>query len=496
MKIRQMLLTLLICLSLNCLLRAQPASSPAGDLLGPKFESQAAGIEFRPPAGSIQVRGAMGTTEVVRFVNDQKKWSLKVSRVLLEKPLPLTIWKDEKGDEKPGMLELTTDQFKTDAPGTEILRQDTTNIGQATVGMMAGRYSFGTETNLIQQAVVRASDLQYFIFAMTCPAPRSGDISADPGLQLAVETFSQVLDSIQLVDQTAIKEDQDQRLFRTRTLFVNLTEPNLRAALAKEMWLRVVRDGKDVGYTYVIEEIGRDLPRKGKPDRQNGAEGVLIGVRSRMLPDAGMQVDSESWLFCTFDRKYEAWSNIAAIDDAKNGKSTNGELGISRRREKPIPDAGMDIGNKRGVSLTEEYKLEVTRLGRNFTTEPIVRDLPPFYLPQALGQLLPRLLPRREAKGFLFATWVGDAGQLMYRYVDVGREQEATLAGKRVRAVPVKDRVGLEGSITTHYIDPEGKYLGSVNEDSKITILPTDAATLEKLWKNVNLTRPGEVEGK
>src|SRR5688500_18549312 len=79
----------------------------------------------------------------------------------------------------------------------------------------------------------------------------------------------------------------------------------------------------------------------------------------------------------------------------------------------------------------------------------------------------------------------------MMRYVDVGTEQEVALGGERVRAVPITDRLGLEGSPTIHYIEPAtNRYLGSVNNDSKISILPTDAATLQKKWANADLTRP------
>jgi len=78
--------------------------------------------------------------------------------------------------------------------------------------------------------------------------------------------------------------------------------------------------------------------------------------------------------------------------------------------------------------------------------------------------------------------------------VDVGTEGEYIHTGNKIHAVPVRDRLGLEGSVTTHYVTPEGEYLGSINTDSKITILPTDAATLQKMWKDVNLTRPGDVE--
>ena len=39
-------------------------------------------------------------------------------------------------------------------------------------------------------------------------------------------------------------------------------------------------------------------------------------------------------------------------------------------------------------------------------------------------------------------------------------------------------------------MSPDGKYLGSINEEAKIVILPTDKATLEKLWKSVDATKP------
>jgi hypothetical protein len=481
----------------------QAMPQPGEELLGQRFESRAAGIALRPPAGMKAIRGAVGKPEVVRFVDDNRKWVVKVTRVILEidKPLPLTKWKDDEGIQRPGMLEFTTDQFKTDTPGAEVLRQDVIEIGDYPVGMMAARFNFGLETNLTQQAIIGPSTLQYYIIAMTCPAPRQGDVEADPGVRAAVESFRATLNSLQILDQAEIKEDHNERLYRTRALFVNWTKERLTRSLLPEQWLRVMQDGKDIGYTYVIEELGHDIPRKGKVDSTAGPEGVLIGVRSRMIPASGGQLDSESWLFCSFDRRSEAWSTIAYADDPKQGKSTLGELGITRWREKPVadlpdPDKPAGIGNKPKVALTENYRLEVTRLGRNVVPEPIVRDLPPYYLPQALGQLLPRLVPMREPKTYLFATYVSDAGQLMYRYVDVGKEQEVTLAGKRVRAVPVRDHVGLEGSVTSHYISPEGKYLGSVNEDSRVTILPTDPATLEKLWKNVNLSRPADVDEK
>jgi hypothetical protein len=143
------------------------------------------------------------------------------------------------------------------------------------------------------------------------------------------------------------------------------------------------------------------------------------------------------------------------------------------------------------VKVMDQYDLTVTMAGNRANQAPLKQKLPPFYLPQALGHMLPRVLPLNQPKTYMFYTYASDAGKVMARYVDVGREQVVELGGQRVTAVPVTDRLGLEGSPTVHYLSPAGKYLGSINALSKLTILPSDADTLQKIWaNNANLTRP------
>ncbi|MEA2710145.1 MAG: hypothetical protein QOF78_2746, partial [Phycisphaerales bacterium] len=281
------------------------------------------------------------------------------------------------------------------------------------------------------------------------------------------------------------------RLFRTRAFFTTLTPKKLRDTLVAEQWMRLIQDGKDIGYTYMVEE----------PDAAGGAEGIKIGIRSRSYPDANMQVDGETWYLVTGDRRHENWSNLVFMQNKKtktNDQLT--EIGSSDRRTRrqadigaPIPAAASspEVSKDPKVSIYDTYELDVQTVAKSATAEPVKRTLPPFYIPQAIGHMLPRLLPLREPKTFLFATYVGDRREVMMRYVDVGTEQEVDLGGERVRAVPITDRLGLEGSATIHYVDPAtNKYLGSVNRDSKITVLPTDAATLQKKWANVDLSRP------
>lgn len=475
--------------------------------LGGRFQSEAAGIAFTGPADCREIRRT-GTEQVVQYVNEQRKWSLTVSRAVLGKSVPLTEWTDGEGRRQPGMLEATVEQMKADSPGIEILRQDFINVGSTEVGMIAARVTIGLETRLTQRALVRSSDRLYFSFTFLTPAPREGALEQDPETSRVVDLFNRIIDSVKVLDQSRLMEEQNQRLYRTRALYVNLTEDRLRGVLAPEQWLRLLRDGKDIGYSYVVEEVATDLPRPGIAADANrgGREGVRVGIRSRTYPDAGMQVDAETWLFVTFDRRNEIWSNVGVIQNADKTREEFGEFGSADREVKRVIDPTLAPGERLPdgrvdekqppVRATEQYTLSVLRNSKAISGEQIERQLPPFYLPQALAHILPRAAVTDGPKTYLFATWVSDQREVMKRYIDVDAEQLVTLDGKRIAAIPVRDRLGVEGSVTTHYISPTGKYLGSVNPDSNITILATDQATLEKIWSNPDLRRPGEVKGR
>src|SRR5262245_51429988 len=147
MTIHRFILVLLIgSLAISPIARSQTTRQTAlsGETaLGQRFESLASGIALRPPAGTKLFRGVFGTSEVARFVDEDRKWAIKLSRILLEdnKPVPLTTWKDAKNNaEHPGMLQFTIEQFKLERPGAEFFRQDTTWTKVGEVGMLAARY--------------------------------------------------------------------------------------------------------------------------------------------------------------------------------------------------------------------------------------------------------------------------------------------------------------------------------------------------------------------
>ncbi|HWE96071.1 MAG TPA: hypothetical protein VG269_19060 [Tepidisphaeraceae bacterium] len=517
-------------------LTTRPDSADAVEL-GDIYESQSGGVSFRPPA-SVRLIDNLNSKFIAEWADPQRDWTLKLSRMVLEKNTPLASTQNNLGKPVEGLLETTVRRLQGALPGGKVLRQDLTNIrdggsfdlhhpeAKNNVGLIAIRYNEAGKRRLAQQAIIQFDDRLFYLLSFVTPGSNAADENGpeDPAERLAVDTFSEMLDSLRLLDRTAIKQDQDARLYRTRALLVNLTPARLQAGLIQgEQWVRIIKNGKDVGYSYITEEAADQIPRPLKAgELKNGVKeddlikhtgtGVLIGVRARMIVDGvrsnktkgPIQSDSASWYFASGDRKHEDFSRITVTDDhvaAKKGFLS--EAGSSDRRVIRMLDreaaqqhvrGSQDDPNQPPVSFHDEYTLNVTQNSGTGAAEPFDRKLPPWYVPQAVGHLLPRLLPLRQPKSYMFATYLSDAREVMMRYMDVLPEQDINFAGAHYRAVPINDRLGLEGSITVHYMSPEGSYIGSENKDQKIVMLPTNKTTLEHIWQDANLTRPEKPE--
>ena len=507
------------------------AAGPGGDqdLLGETFESLAAGISFRAPAGWKAIRNR-GGDEVVQFVDEEAHRVLTVNRLDFNPPVEMTIHQVTTGGGKPhdenGLFEETVDRLKVDQPSIVIDRQEVMQLPtpdgwSIDIGQIAGHYRAGADDFITMIALIRKSPIDkstttasrvFYSLSLTAGIPKNVKIESDPEVRKIAEMFNQVVDSVRLLDQSGIREDQERRLFRTRALFLNLTDTRMRQSLVPEQWLRLIKDGKDIGYSYLVEEVGKDLPRRGQQLMDaNGADGALIGVRTRTMPEAGTQIDSESWLWASFDRKFEKFTSFMLMkkgdeeDRFSEIGSTNTQTKLVKER---VNDRELEKGQKLGpgekdvdpgqpaLRQMEISTLDVVYKGKNRVAPSLSQQLAPWYLPQATAHLLPRLAAKEKGKTFMFAVYNSDNRALMARYVDVEEEQKVDIGGQSHLAIPVRDRLGLEGSVTTHYFTADGKYLGSINKESKIMVLPADRATIERLWKNADLSRPVEVEQK
>jgi hypothetical protein len=509
-----------------------PVTRPS-DLLGEKYSSAAYGLEFRVPLNFTAVPRPNADT-IVEFDRPEFNWRLQAWRRVLESPLELSIYKDQLGQPQNGVLEVTLDNIKQGAPNVEVIRDEVINVGAVRVGMLAVRYDTATgERRLTQQAIFQAPDADnrlYYFLDLTGPGKPAAEPKdlVNPAEKLAADTFAQVVDSVVLLDRAGVAQNQRQRLYSTHALFVNWAAGHyqpVRAALQPEQWQRILRDGKDVGYSYIVEE----LDSRGAPENAT----VRIGVRSRLMPTPLLQWDTQTWMNASSDRAHESWSTIVRCSNHA-GELLDGfsQVGTSDERTKAVAlhpqggagglgtgGGGIDGGplGQGNVDIAVVRSLQITTMrGRN-KLSPLSQDTPVFYVPAAFSFLLPHLLPLNRPHQYMFATFVGpDAnlfsppalgaaaggqsglGDIMSRYMDVAPVQQVTFNGQEVTAVVITDRLGLEGLPTTYYMAPDGKFIGSIraqsdgSKTSTIMVLPTDSDTLLRLWPRPDLTRPPE----
>lgn len=483
-----------ICLLLVAPLLAQaPADRSAGPRLGQVFESQTGGIALRPPAGASEIRRAGDPDLVVEFIEEQKGWALKVHRMTFSQPMVLST-NDPTGS-PPGILEATAQQFRTAQVNVEIVRQDVVNHGALEMGMLAMRYGTPQARKLAQQAIIKADDRVFYTLTFNSRSgvrPREDqageEAKVDPAEREAVETFQAVLDTVKVMDRAHIKLEQDERLRRTQVLLPNLNKARMTDAMMPEQWMRIIRDGRDIGYSYTVEEA----------HTYGGEAGVLVSSRMRTLPQADVRVDVALSMYVSFNRKREWWSTTVRMvnEDRQMEALETGTLEERTRRVR-VPQAGGGIGedDQPVMQAVQQRFLAVTRSVERHE-DRYANMVPPYYLPQALGHMLPRLLPLNEARGYLFVSYISDQKELMFRYIDVGQEEEVDLLGRQVRAVPIADRIGLQGVPTIHYVSADGAYLGSRSvietEDGESIswIVPADADTIKSRWPDAQLTKP------
>ena len=483
----------------------RPAGSGKGVDLGTPFESPADGIELRPPVDSKVLRRQGVGDLVVEFVHDKNDWLIRVSKVEVTLAKPLGDIK-EGVDTRIGMLEETADEFQRLNAGAKELRKEVLRVGDLEVGMLAYRFTQGRQQGMarrfLQEALIpmeqreKSQNMSKFYYAITMFSPArkdDGQNGVDAKEKLAADTFASMIESVKLLDRLSIRKDQEDRLKRTRELFLTLQDSKrMQKVAVAEQWLRITRDGTDIGYSYVTEDTRT---------HQDATNGTLITVASHTTPMPTLTVDVISRIYLSQDWRKESWTHSVLAVDTKAGSQTSAELGFSDFHQQWYQDL-TDVKDpaRPPVTRRSSRRLEVrTQTARAVSRPYTIEELRPWYLPQVAKQMLPRLLPLNEAKTYMFDTYVSDLSKVMVRYVDVGAPLPVTFAGKRVVAVQVKDRVGMEGAPTIYYMTIDGTYLGSEtvvsDADGKkqtYQVISTDAATLRKIWPKAQFVKPEE----
>ena len=492
------------------------------DLLGPPFSSHVHGIEFRPPINSVQI-DKPAPDSIVEFSRDDYNWQLKAWSTRLERSLALTVHKDQFGKPQDGVMEITLANIKQQTPSVEVLRNEVINVGRVRVGMIGVRYETAShDRRYTQQAIIETPDADnklYYFLDLTGPgkpATEPNDIT-NPAEKIAFDTFAEVVDSVVLLDRSTLVDFQKESLYGSMGLFVLWNAGSnamIKSAVQPDQYRRVISDGQDVGYQHIVSAFD---PNPKTPE----ASILKVGIRSRMSPGAARNWDTETWMFSSADRKHEHWKTAARCTNER-GKLLDSfsQVGVSDEQTKAFaiqpqesPDGSLlprdegdpsQRGIQRNVGIQTVRAVEVTTTHQQAELVPFHLNAPAFYIPQAFSFLLPEMLPLKPKK-YMFATFVPNSpenssspntGNIMARYVEVLPIEHVKFRGEEFDAVPITDKITLDGPVTTIYMSTEGKFLGSttnITTGDKITtveVLPTDSQTLDRLWSRPDLTAP------
>jgi hypothetical protein len=506
---------------------APPTTQPLihrTDLLGPMFISHVHGIEFRPPLNSVQV-DKPAADSIVEFDRDDYNWQLKAWSSRLQSSLPLSIHKDQFGNTQDGVMEITLANIKQQSPDVQVLRNEVINVGRVRVGLLAVRYETAAhDRRFTQQAIIEtpdADDRLYYFLDLTGPGKPSlePDDVVNPAEKFAFDTFSQVVDSVVLLDRANLVQFQKQSLFGSMGLFVLWSGNNygmIKSAVVPDEYRRILSDGQDVGYQHIVEEFD---PNGKSPE----ASTLRIGVRSRMSSTPMRNWDTETWMYSSADRKHEHWKTAARCTDNRGQLLDSfSQVGVSDEQTRafslqprenadgsllPSPDSNekpMGPLGQGNVDIETRRTLEVSTTHQRAQLNPFHLDVPPFYVPQAFSFLLPQILPLKP-KSYMFATFVPNtpensaastSGNVMARYMEVLPVQHVKFHGQEFDAFPITDKITLDGSVTTIYLSIDGKFLGSttsiVDGDKTTTmeVVPTDSETRGHIWNRPDLSAP------
>jgi len=342
----------------------QPLGGSTNPLLGKLFRSRIDGIQFNPPAGGGMIR-ELNSGDIVRFVYADDNWDVRVKPVQLHVPLALSAPPDA------GLLELTASHLTDSNPSAVILRKEVMAIHGNNVGRIEATYNAGTDRIFAQQALFKDfkdTGERYFSVQMTSKDPAKDDARARTA-------FEAMLDSVQILDRQELAKEQERRLLKTRGLWVLLDRKTISAALQPLHFMRVVRDGRDVGFIQINERLAKHNGNDGveviihsrvQPDQQTdtsspapvgpaaaaGTNGIVIpkplspSIAPATRPAGPQNLYTYSSYFVTFDRDHEDWTTIIQTDDdvanqltesAYSDRTTLRKLDRARLRQKQQP---------------------------------------------------------------------------------------------------------------------------------------------------------------
>lgn len=266
----------------------------------------------------------------------------------------------------------------------------------------------------------------------------------------ALATFGALLESVELTDPRELDEHRRQWIAAGEQWLNGLDPAHRQAHLHEPRWLRILKDGEDVGYRRVTREAVTEL----------GEPGVRVEVAEHLHTQQA-SFDSFSEFFESDDGLMEMWS-IRTAQQRGDAMAQRLHPGGAASRS-----AAAETGLRSGQSLT------VSSEGPEQLDEQEWPELPQAYLSQVNLHLLGRLLPRDEQRTLAFYAYHSASDRVALRIVRVVPLEQG---GYRVYQRPTPEH---REEVATY--DAEGRLLQRRLADGRV-IVPTTEQELAAIW--------------
>jgi hypothetical protein len=432
------------------------------------WQSQAYGLSLRPPLGCVHVPWPNSQVRA-RFVGGAGY------------SIDLSIRKRRDPDDEPldgsafieALRQMATDQFqwelrRGDGPITlervETICQQTVQVLDPSAVMLDRRAiqangreavaiyfrlsaaAGGLDRNqdrtthwILGQAFLRLQDETFVVLRLDAP---------DGVFERVRPAFEAMVASLRVESPNTIAARRKQWLERGRIWQQMIDPKELLGSAAPEQFLRITRQGTDIGFMRVRQRAAQEMNMQGM--------GIEILARVKR---PGQIYESQTRTFLSDDLEHEIWSIATYL------RSITADGKPAPKTTTAWVETGIRSGKK--MDVKREGPTGIRR--RNW--------VPPEegYLSQVMLHLVEPLLPHRQREKMAFYAYHADTGRIALRTLEVlpGRD-----GSYRVRSRPNLDHP----EAVSHY-DAQGKFLKRELYGG-LLVEPTTVGRLRLIWKN------------
>lgn len=405
-----------------------PATQAVLGELGPEYLDASFGFAIRPPAGSgakleKKVLGP-NDVEVVRFVLSPQQWTLSVR-----------IDSDARPPDIEQIKKELTANLETQYKNVQVLDSAYSKVGPYTAGGLAISFTADDATNLLsegqtewlqQQTVLQTGPSECYVLVLVTPLQDR---------QIAESTFDKIVHSFE-VRRTEQMEQQIRRAMERGTALlkqINEGEVPLPPDLDNESYMRILRNGREVGFMGLRETNKISAGRKG----------VQLYHYNWLFNDDGSVSNMEHGMFVSNDLSLETWEYRL------------------RMLSPPTPGTKRTAYIDAESALREKDKLLVLFPGKatDIKMSEKVIEVSDSYAPMALMSILPRVVDLEKPELYAFSTYEMERRGLVLRTVQVVGAKDVVVDGQRIRAYKLIDSEGLLPPFSEIYVDRDGKLL-------------------------------------